>query len=337
MTRTFLMALKHRVKYISFIILLIGVCNCYNTAYSSENELSIISQSRNFSVFANETVQLPCLIKKQTPSTVVIWNQCEDPACHQVRNPLTINKDNFIQDLRFRVLFENLQDSIQNSEVKENDDVRHIRSRFRYRDAENTDSYGDINKWTLEIRKFSKKDEGCYQCQLNSFDTKTISYCINLQKKVYATPKKMMISVDEKIHIKCSTDENVRMSSIKWYRNGHRVIPNSHVKISKHSANDFMHSHLTINHATLKDAGTYSCKFDHIHARVHVDVVESHVKKQLAQSSLSPKSNTERSNPDDDSYFDSYKFFSKSSAQKHQFSNFLVLLLSCFLYLIGSF
>lgn len=117
----------------------------------------------------------------------MIWNQCEDPACNQVRNPLTVNKDNFIQDLRFRVLFENLQDSIKDSEVKLDGQSRQFRSRFRYRDTDPANAnYGDINKWNLEIRRFSKEDEGCYQCQLNSFETKTISYCIHLQSKFKA-------------------------------------------------------------------------------------------------------------------------------------------------------
>ena len=101
-----------------------------------------------------------------------------------MRNPITVNKDNFIQDLRFRVLFENLRESIQNGEVRQNDVSRYSRSRFRYRDtqlADETAAYGDVNKWTLEIRKFSKRDEGCYQCQLNSFETKTIYYCLHLQ------------------------------------------------------------------------------------------------------------------------------------------------------------
>ncbi len=167
------------------ILFFLNSCQAFDEqelTFDSEEGLAIISTSRNFSVYANETVQLPCLIKKQSSNTVVIWNQCEDPECSQVRNPLTVNKDNFIQDLRFRVLFENLQDSIKSGEI--HPDTRYVRSRFTYRDAVDTNSYGDINKWTLEIRKFSKKDEGCYQCQLNSMDIKTIYYCLNLQSKI---------------------------------------------------------------------------------------------------------------------------------------------------------
>lgn len=113
-----------------------------------------------------------------------------------MRNPITVNKDNFIQDLRFRVLFESLRESIQGGEVRQNDISRHSRSRFRYRDtqlADETTAYGDVNKWTLEIRKFSKKDEGCYQCQLNSFEAKTIYYCLHLQSKFWFAFKKLKL------------------------------------------------------------------------------------------------------------------------------------------------
>lgn len=318
-------ASKHLKPFIQFILFMTLTITCQgyidnSLLYSNEHELSIISQSRNFSVFANETVQLPCLVKQQTPSTVVIWNQCEDPKCEQVRNPLTINKDNFIQDLRFRVLFENLQDKIQNGQVKNEEIPRHTRSRFRYRDAEPSDSSinGDINKWTLEIRKFSKKDEGCYQCQLNSFEPKTISYCIHLQKKIYATPKKQTVSVGSKIELKCSTDESVRLSSVKWYKNGHRIATNNHKKISTYSDKDFMHTSLLIEKSTYNDAGSYSCKFDHMHARIHVHVVSADKNARLINNaSLIPKSTSERSNPDkNDSYFDSYKFFALSGANE---------------------
>lgn len=57
-----------KVKFL-VVVLLISVSQGYEI--NDESELAIISHSRNFTVFANETVQLPCLVKKQTPSTVV--------------------------------------------------------------------------------------------------------------------------------------------------------------------------------------------------------------------------------------------------------------------------
>ena len=107
----------------------------------------------------------------------MVWNQCEDPYCNQLRNPLTINKDNFIEDLRFRILSENLQNFTENSDNINNNNF----------DSDSKIS-GDnakknINSWTLEIRRFSKADEGCYQCQLNSLKMKTIHYCLKLQSK----------------------------------------------------------------------------------------------------------------------------------------------------------
>lgn len=129
----------------------------------------------------------------------VIWNQCEDPDCNQVRSPLTINKDNFISDLRFRIVSENLLSNnnltqILNSDLNDSNDVdlvnkkneREILSNDVLTTTSTTassvdDMSTDINSWNLEIRRFSKNDEACYQCQLNSFKTKTIYYCIKLQ------------------------------------------------------------------------------------------------------------------------------------------------------------
>ena len=56
------------LKQFVVVVLLVSICQCYEL---DESEVTIMSQSRNFSVFANETVQLPCLVKIQTPSTVV--------------------------------------------------------------------------------------------------------------------------------------------------------------------------------------------------------------------------------------------------------------------------
>ncbi len=130
----------------------------------------------------------------------VIWNQCDDPECTQVRSPLTINKDNFIQDLRFRIVSENLINlniSSANSDLNESVDSDFLntkKSTISERDATENEVKTneedasnslntDLNSWNLEIRKFSKHDEACYQCQLNSFKTKTIYYCLKLQSK----------------------------------------------------------------------------------------------------------------------------------------------------------
>jgi hypothetical protein len=172
----------------------------YGNDASDSLTTTILSQSSNFSVHANQTVQLECLIMKQAPNTVVIWNQCDDPDCNQVRNPLTINKDNFIQDLRFRVLYENQKLSQKKTTEITNDLIEDssnliVKNKLSYRNVAIDNSLrndvdeqnGELSKWTLEIRKFSKKDEGCYQCQLNSFQTKTIHYCLHLQSNFKLT------------------------------------------------------------------------------------------------------------------------------------------------------
>jgi hypothetical protein len=149
--------------------------------YSDDNSL-ILSKSNNISVHANETIILPCIVQK-APNTIVIWNQCEDPSCNQLRIPLTVNKENFIEDLRFRVLSEN---NIKTSTVKNNNKVSsssNLNSRelsFTYETIKS-----DLSSWNLEIRKFSRSDEGCYQCQLNSYKDKAIHYCLKLQSRFF--------------------------------------------------------------------------------------------------------------------------------------------------------
>lgn len=83
------------------------------------------------------------------------------------------------------------------------------------------------------------------------------------------------MQLDEPIKLKCSTDENLRISSIKWYRNGHRITEenNPNVQIERIAANDYIHSTLTIRKSTPSDAGSYMCKFDKLHEKIHVDVV----------------------------------------------------------------
>ena len=65
------------------------------------------------------------------------------------------------------------------------------------------------------------------------------------------------------------------MSSIRWYRNGQKLIEenNSNIHIDRVASNDHIHSTLTIKKASLSDAGSYMCKFDKLHEKMHVDVV----------------------------------------------------------------
>lgn len=56
---------------IVFFALLLSFNYAQEISYGNDGKLAIISESRNFSVFLNETVHLPCLIKSQTPNTVV--------------------------------------------------------------------------------------------------------------------------------------------------------------------------------------------------------------------------------------------------------------------------
>ena len=193
---------NNSIKWLQIILLvkLVYSIPLDESSYSTDDS-QILSVSRNLTVHLNETIQLPCLVKK-SPNTVVIWNQCEDPDCNQMRSPITINKDNFIQDLRFRIVSENLNNeetsssnTLTNSDlINESIDATDLEtSKKLVRDLNNDNSNtninnnaaveSDINSWNLEIRKFSKNDEACYQCQLNTFRTKTISYCIKLQSK----------------------------------------------------------------------------------------------------------------------------------------------------------
>lgn len=133
---------------------LVSGFSCLIIERASPEQSHIVSESKNFTVHANETVHLDCVVKRSS-QTIVIWNQCDDANCNHIRNLLIVNKENFVNDLRFRVLLDN----------------------------EKTDS--PFENWSLEIRKFGKNDEACYQCQLNSFQTKSIHYCLKLQSKFY--------------------------------------------------------------------------------------------------------------------------------------------------------
>ena len=93
-----------------------------------------------------------------------------------------MNKENFIEDLRFRVLSENVKVStVKNMPEVVTPVVKNLNSNskelaFLYEGAKS-----DVSSWNLEIRKFTKSDEGCYQCQLNSYKDKAIHYCLKLQ------------------------------------------------------------------------------------------------------------------------------------------------------------
>ena len=62
-------------KLFSVLIVLLSVLEAMfieDTSFGNdESSLTILSQSQNISVHSNETVQLPCLIFKQAPNTVV--------------------------------------------------------------------------------------------------------------------------------------------------------------------------------------------------------------------------------------------------------------------------
>lgn len=136
------------------------------------------------------------------------------------------------------------------------------------------------------------------------------------------------MAVDDKIQLRCMTDENVRMSAIKWYKNGHRLIENNHIKIHKHSADSFLHTHLIIEKALMSDAGSYSCKFDHIHTNIEVNVVRENPDTGVIESGLSSKSNKQLSTSSSDkSFFDSYKFLVTSDATRYKASNLVCLII----------
>ena len=236
----------------------------------------------------------------------VIWNQCEDAECKSVRSPLTVNRDNFISDLRFRVLAESSNISTSNIDDSESTDYvfspnKQIVNYFsgskglRNSNAAEILAKSNANSWTLEIRKFSKSDEACYQCQLNSFKIKTIHYCLKLHSKYYfcfafinsknylflwklekvvAKAKKIVVQQGEQIKLKCSSNDNIRKSLIKWQHND-EVLNETNYAIEKKTAHDHMHTTLIIKNANLDDAGIYTCHFDKLKEKIFVDVFSS--------------------------------------------------------------
>jgi hypothetical protein len=89
----------------------------------------------------------------------------------------------------------------------------------------------------------------------------------------------LTVRLNESIKLKCFSDENVRLSHIKWYRNGHKLNEEpqtaNNLVIERKSANNHLYSTLNIKQATLNDAGTYTCKFGHLKETMHVNVAVS--------------------------------------------------------------
>jgi hypothetical protein len=267
----------------------------------------------------------------------VIWNQCEDPACNQLRILLTVNKDNFIEDLRFRILNEHIENETEplqqsphnsngNSEYEDANSnqstlsAQHISGNenhltFYSSDAQqqhhqhqhhhqhqrhlidtNSQRRSDnvnLHSWTLEIRRFTKKDEGCYQCQLNTFKENTVHYCVKMRPKLIVKPKRLSVHVNKPIILKCATDEHVKPSQIRWFHNGHRLHEETHpgVLIEKKPFNEQLISTLHIRHATLNDAGTYSCRFGSgLQDEMHVSVLTEDEKHNYEKIKSSGKS-----------------------------------------------
>lgn len=108
----------------------------------------------------------------------IIWHQCEDPHCKEIRSPITIGRNNFISDLRFRLLADTSFQAYGNSNHSELNEIS----------AKNEDN---IVNYMLEIRRFSKNDEACYECQLNKIKSKKIHYCLKLKRN----QKKFLCSI----------------------------------------------------------------------------------------------------------------------------------------------
>ena len=112
-------------------------------------------------------------------------------------------------------------------------------------------------------------------------------------------PKKLSVYVGEPIKLKCFTDELLlgNPGLVKWYHNGRRIHEaillsnNSHhhhhhhhaIYVEKTPFGELAYTNLTIKHALASDAGVYSCKFDRLSEKMHVDVVLSE-KSAMAKS-----------------------------------------------------
>ncbi|CAF0819170.1 unnamed protein product [Brachionus calyciflorus] len=273
------------------IFLFINLIICIKSMVINDidtDDSQIISRSKNLTVHLNETVHLPCRVRKNS-HTIVIWNQCEDPNCSLLRNLLIVNKENFVSDMRFRVLNDNY-----NGE---------------------TDSNSNHENWNLEIRKFGKNDEACYQCQLNSFRTKTIHYCLKLQTKVAAKANKISVHFNQPLKLQCSSDEQVRHHNINWYRYKEKLSDESeNHKIERHTKsnnNNQAYTSLSIKKTSLEDAGVYFCRFGQFHDKIHVDVISSESNLDKLSAPSDNKNVKLKSNENDAS--NSYLSINKSS------------------------
>jgi hypothetical protein len=87
----------------------------------------------------------------------------------------------------------------------------------------------------------------------------------------------MSVKIGDQIKLKCVSDENVRLSHIKWFRNGHKLADegDTDLVIEKKppAVDDYLSTSLVIKHASLSDSGIYSCKFGHLTEKIQVDVV----------------------------------------------------------------
>ena len=88
-------------------------------------------------------------------------------------------------------------------------------------------------------------------------------------------PKKITVRVDEPIKLNCHSDNNVILSQVKWYHNGHLVHENlaQGIIIEKRPTLDEMHSTLIIRNALFNNAGTYVCKFGQLHERINLEII----------------------------------------------------------------
>ena len=88
--------------------------------------------------------------------------------------------------------------------------------------------------------------------------------------------RKLTVKVNNPIRLKCSTDEKVRLSAIKWFRNGHRISDEANLNeflVEKNVFDDHIYTTLAIKHATPADAGIYVCKFGQMSEKILVDVL----------------------------------------------------------------
>ena len=93
----------------------------------------------------------------------------------------------------------------------------------------------------------------------------------------------MTVRLNEPLSLKCISEENVRLSNVKWFHNGHQVLEETEsgeVLIEKKMPLDYEQSDhpnifstsLIKKHATFDDSGFYTCKFGHLSEKIQVEV-----------------------------------------------------------------